>query len=162
MMCLTTVYKKGNSIATTSRVFSLVRQKSQLARLILPLSFRRTVPAPRAQSKTCIQMNDSTENFFLCVPSIKRNVCVVCVEPNSKEMMSISLARCQEIFFFWKDRRGQGQVESTPLVFGIWFLVFLSCWFNKSLLCEDMKWGRYTSDLVEATNTGAAMVALTR
>ena len=76
--------------------------------------------------------------------------------------MSISLARCQEIFFFWKDRRGQGQVESTPLVFGIWFLVFLSCWFNKSLLCEDMWWGRYTSDSVEAPNVGAAMVALTR
>ena len=48
------------------------------------------------------------------------------VKPNSKEMISISLARCQEIFFFWKDMRGQGQVESTPLVFGIWCFWF---WF---------------------------------
>ena len=129
MICLTIVYKKGNSIATTPRGFLQFRQKSKLARLILPLSLRRTIPAPGARSKTCIQMNDSTENFFLCVPSIKRNVCVVCVEPNSKEMMSISLAPCQEIFFFWKDRRGQGQVESTPLVFGIWCF-----WFGFSLV----------------------------
>ena len=128
MMCLTIVNKKENSIATTSKVFLQFRQKSKLARLILPLSLRRTVPAPGARSKTCIQMIDSTENFYRVYLAIT-GMYALYVKPNSKEMISISLARCQEIFFFWKDRRGQGQVESTPLVFGIWCF-----WFGFSLV----------------------------
>ena len=131
MMCmifLTIVYKKGISIDTTSRTFLQFWQKSKLARLTLPLSLRRTVPAPGARSKTCIQMIDSTENFYRVYLAIT-GMYALYVKPNSKEMISISLARCQEIFFFWKDRRGQGQVESTPLVFGIWCF-----WFGFSLV----------------------------
>ena len=131
MMCmifLTIVYKKGISIDTTSMTFLQFRQKSKLARLNLPLSLRRTVPAPGARSETCIQMIDSTENFYRVYLAIT-GMYALYVKPNSKEMISISLARCQEIFFFWKDRRGQGQVESTPLVFGIWCF-----WFGFSLV----------------------------
>ena len=85
--------------------------------------------ARQARGTGVTMMNDSTEKNFLCVHSNNRDVCTVCVKPDSKEMISISLARCQEIFFFWKDRRGQGQVESTPLVFGIWCF-----WFGFSLV----------------------------
>ena len=73
-------------------------------------------------------MIDSTENFYRVYLAIT-GMYALYVKPNSKEMISISLARCQEIFFFWKDRRGQGQVESTPLVFGIWCF-----WFGFSLV----------------------------
>ena len=108
-------------------------------------------------------MIDSTENFYRVYLAIT-GMYALYVKPNSKEMISISLARCQEIFFFWKDRRGQSQVESMPMVFGIrcFGLVFLSCWLNKSMLCEKIWWGRYTGDSVEALNIGAVVVALTR
>ena len=48
------------------------------------------------------------------------------------------------------------------LVSGVFGLVFLSCWPNKSMLGENIWWGRYTGDSVEALNIGAAVVAPTR
>ena len=71
----------------------------------------------------------TARRIFSCVYLAITGMYALYVKPNSKEMISISLARCQEIFFFWKDRRGQGQVESTPLVFGIWCF-----WFGFSLV----------------------------
>ena len=48
------------------------------------------------------------------------------------------------------------------LVSGVFGLVFLSCWYNKSMLSENIWWGRYTGDSVGALNIGAAVVAPTR
>ena len=64
-------------------------------------------------------MSDSTEILFLRVPSNNRNICFLCVKSKSNEILSMSVSRWQEIFLIWKGRRHWGQVESTPLVFGI-------------------------------------------
>ena len=77
-------------------------------------------------------MSDSTEIFFLCVPSNNRNVCFLCVKSKSKEMLSMSVSRWQELFFL----EGQARLRSSGIdAARIWYmiildLVFVSCWYN--------------------------------
>ena len=48
------------------------------------------------------------------------------------------------------------------LVSGVFGLGFLSCWYNKSMLSENIWWGRYTGDSVGALKIGAGVVGPTR
>ena len=108
-------------------------------------------------------MNDSTENFYRVYLAIT-GMYALYVKTISKEMICISLARCQEISS--SGRTGAVRVKWNRrrwyLVSGVFGLVFLSCWYNKSMLSENIWWGRYTGDSVEALNIGAAVVAPTR
>ena len=67
------------------------------------------------------------------------------------------------LFLEGQARSGSSGIDAA----GIWYLVFLilvflSFWFDKTLLCENMWWGRYTGDSLEVLKIGAAVVALTR
>ena len=115
------VYEDGIKITPPYRVIYLIHWISQSNFQSLGLFWLELCAPwkPRMHGPFPLPWWATAQWIFSCVPSNRTNVCFLCVKSKSKEMLSMLVSLWPETFFLWKGRRHWGQVESTPLVFGI-------------------------------------------